>query len=81
MQRITLTILVLALGLTLSTGTTHGGEIGHYAPGLPNIRDFAMPEPGFTAYSIIISTFPTVSTTVTATKSTPSPSTPAVGQA
>ena len=22
-------------------------EIGHYAPGVVNIRDFAMPEPGF----------------------------------
>jgi hypothetical protein len=32
MKRITLTILVLALGLALSTRTTHGGEIGHYAP-------------------------------------------------
>jgi hypothetical protein len=47
MQRTTLTTLVLALGLVLVTGITHSGEIGHYAPGLPNIRDFAVPEPGF----------------------------------
>ena len=47
MQRTTLTTLVLALGLALLTRTTHGGEIGHYVPGLPNIRDFAMPAPGF----------------------------------
>ena len=47
MNRTALTILALALGLALSPRTTHGGEIGHYAPGLLNIRDFAMPEPGF----------------------------------
>ena len=46
MQRTTLTTLVLALGLALSTGTTHGGEIGHYAPGLPNIRDLVVPAAG-----------------------------------
>ena len=46
MQRTTLTTLVLALGLALSTSTTHGAEIGHYGPGLPNIRDFVVPEPG-----------------------------------
>lgn len=27
------------------------GEIGHYSAGLPNVRDFAMPEPGF--YSVL----------------------------
>ena len=32
-----------ALGLALSTSTTHGAEIGHYAPGLPNIRDLIVP--------------------------------------
>jgi hypothetical protein len=55
MQRITLTTLVLVLGLTLSTGATHGAEIGHYVPGLPNIRDFAMPEPGF--YGVLYNYF------------------------
>jgi hypothetical protein len=33
-----------ALVLTLST---QASEIGHFAPGVLNIRDFAMPEPGF----------------------------------
>jgi hypothetical protein len=46
MPRTTLTTLALLLGLVLSTGTTHGAEIGHYVPGLLNIRDFAMPQPG-----------------------------------
>jgi hypothetical protein len=43
------------LGLALSTSTTHGGEIGHYAPGLPNIRDFVMPAPGF--YGVLYNYF------------------------
>jgi hypothetical protein len=55
MQRTTLTTLVLALGLALSTSPTHGGEIGHYPPGLPNIRDFAVPEPGF--YGVLYNYF------------------------
>jgi hypothetical protein len=55
MQRTTLTTLVLALGLALIAGPTHGGEIGHYAPGLPNIRDFVMPAPGF--YSVLYNYF------------------------
>ena len=46
MKRTTLITLVLALGLALTTGTTHGGEIGHYAPGLINIRDLIVPAPG-----------------------------------
>jgi len=29
------------------TLSTQAGEIGHFAPGVLNIRDFAMPEPGF----------------------------------
>ncbi|MBL9133058.1 MAG: transporter [Verrucomicrobiaceae bacterium] len=37
----------LLLGM-LALGTHKAqAEIGHYAPGLPNIRDFAVPEPGF----------------------------------
>ena len=55
MPRTTLTTLVLVLGLVLITGTTHGGEIGHYAPGLPNIRDFVVPEPGF--YGVLYNYF------------------------
>ena len=55
MQRTTLTTLVLALGLALLTRTTHGAEIGHYVPGLLNIRDFAMPEPG--VYGVLYNYF------------------------
>jgi hypothetical protein len=55
MQRTTLTILVLALGLALIAGTTHGAEIGHYAPGLANIRDLVMPQPGF--YGVLYNYF------------------------
>jgi hypothetical protein len=55
MQRTTLTTLVLALGLALLTRTTHGGEIGHYPPGLLNIRDFAMPAPGL--YGVLYNYF------------------------
>jgi hypothetical protein len=55
MKRITLTTLGLVLGLALTTSTTHGGEIGHYAPGLINIRDLAMPAPGF--YSVLYNYF------------------------
>ncbi|WP_367870944.1 transporter [Luteolibacter sp. Populi] len=33
--------------LPLSFAALHAGEIGHFAPGVLNIRDFAMPEPGF----------------------------------
>ncbi len=28
-------------------GPTWAGELGHYAPGLPNIRDLVVPDPGF----------------------------------
>jgi hypothetical protein len=55
MQRTTLTTLVLALGLALSTSSTYGGEIGHYAPGLPNIRDLVVPQPGF--YGVLYNYF------------------------
>jgi hypothetical protein len=40
-----LTIRVSCLAAALLTA--HAGEIGHFAPGVPNIRDFAMPGPGF----------------------------------
>ena len=30
----------------LAACAAHAAEIGHYAPGVVNIRDFAMPEPG-----------------------------------
>jgi hypothetical protein len=31
----------------LSVGSAAAGEVGHFVPGVPNIRDFAMPGPGF----------------------------------
>lgn len=55
MKRLTLTTLVLVLGLALVIRTTHGAEIGHYAPGLPNIRDFVVPQPGF--YGVLYNYF------------------------
>jgi hypothetical protein len=30
-----------------SLGPTQAGQLGHYAPGLPNIRDLVVPDPGF----------------------------------
>jgi len=33
------------------TVTAYAGEIGHYAPGVANVRDLAVPEPGF--YGIV----------------------------
>src|SRR6185369_10281730 len=29
------------------TNTAYAGEIGHFSPGAYNIRDFALPDPGF----------------------------------
>lgn len=45
----TKTILAAALvGLLTATATVAlAGEIGHYAPGVANIRDFTVPDPGF----------------------------------
>jgi hypothetical protein len=37
-------ILYMLLG---GAGGASAGELGHYGPGLMNIRDFAVPEPGF----------------------------------
>ncbi len=42
--RILLGILCLLLG---GLGPVQAGELGHYAPGLPNIRDLLVPDPGF----------------------------------
>lgn len=35
------------VALALGSGAAQTAEIGHFAPGVLNIRDFAMPEPGF----------------------------------
>jgi len=41
--------VVLLVGV-LGTGVCgHTAELGHYAPALPTLRSFAMPEPGFSA--------------------------------
>ena len=41
--------VITASGLAVfaSLSLAHGGEIGHYAPAVPNIRDLIVPEPGF----------------------------------
>ena len=36
----------LVLAALVAAGTARAGEIGHYAGGLMNIRDLAVPEPG-----------------------------------
>ena len=41
-------VVALFFGLTHSSSAS---EIGHYAPGVPSIRDFVMPDPGF--YGVI----------------------------
>ena len=47
MKRSHLVAFTAALALTaLTSGTAFADEIGHYAPGVINIRDLAMPEPG-----------------------------------
>jgi hypothetical protein len=52
MQTPKLPTTALAAGtLALITSGTLAGEIGHFAPGVPNIRDFVLPEPGF--YGVI----------------------------
>jgi hypothetical protein len=45
----TLRALALVCATGLGASAASAGEIGHYAPGVPNIRDFAMPAPGLYA--------------------------------
>jgi hypothetical protein len=42
-------LLAVALvgALALAANVARAGEIDHYAPGVPSIRDFAMPDSGF----------------------------------
>jgi hypothetical protein len=49
MRRRTLTFGSAILIAVIATMTAYPSEIGHYAPGVANIRDFAVPEPGFYA--------------------------------
>jgi len=51
MNRLSAGFAVGACLLALGATCARAGEIGHYVPGLPNIRDFAVPDPGF--YSAI----------------------------
>jgi hypothetical protein len=47
MTRITLKLGAAMLLSALATTTAFAGEVGHFVPGVSNIRDFAVPEPGF----------------------------------
>jgi hypothetical protein len=38
---------VFALVILAGCGFAHAGELGHFNPGVPCIRDFVVPEPGF----------------------------------
>lgn len=51
-------VVVSALTLGLCAAQAQAGEIGHFAPGVLNIRDFAMPEPGsyFALYNYFYTT-------------------------
>jgi len=40
-------ILAIIVAVIITTGTARAGELGHYNPGVYNIRDFVIPEPGF----------------------------------
>jgi len=54
--------LSLVLAALVAAGTARAGEIGHYAGGLMNIRDLAVPEPGlYGALSLGISRYPPLS--------------------
>src|SRR4051812_5406006 len=47
MQRCTLAIGSVVLLGVLATTPVYAGEIGHFAPGAYNIRDFVLPDAGF----------------------------------
>lgn len=47
MTRITNAAGSVLLLVTIMTAAAFAGEISHYAPGVANIRDFAIPDPGF----------------------------------
>lgn len=42
-----ISIVITATAALATAFSAHAGEIGHYAPGVLNIRDFVVPEPGF----------------------------------
>lgn len=47
MRTLVLTVITLVLGLLTATTPLYAIDVGHYVPGVANIRDFAMPPPGF----------------------------------
>ncbi len=51
MRRKAIALGSLALAVMFNSLAAYAGEIGHYVPGLPGIRDLAMPAPGF--YGVI----------------------------
>ena len=51
--------LLTAATAIAGTGSVWAGELGHYGPGLANIRDFAIPSPDSMASSTTISTIRT----------------------
>jgi len=50
-----LATLLSGLGLVALSQQAQASETGHFAPGVPNIRDFAVPEPGF--YGVLYNYF------------------------
>jgi hypothetical protein len=51
MRRKTLVLGSMILMAAVTTVTAYAGEIGHFVPGVPNLRDFAVPPAGF--YGVI----------------------------
>ena len=43
----TIRTAVLAIAILAVSGAALGGELGHYNPGMANIRDYLVPEPGW----------------------------------
>ncbi len=43
----TLLSALITTALAITAPAALAGEMGHFTPGLPNIRDYAVPEPGF----------------------------------
>jgi hypothetical protein len=43
----TMRTILLVAAILAASGLAQAGELGHFNPGVPNIRDFLVPEPGF----------------------------------
>jgi hypothetical protein len=48
-------LLILVLSLLAASSSSRAGSVDHYNPGVMNIRDFLMPEPGF--YGVLYNYF------------------------